>query len=967
MIAADDRNAPREADRLFGQGRFKEALEIYRDLLPEGDPDRGTASLVYKMGHCCLHLGRYDEAGSFLLAARRLDRDGAERFNVTVSMANLMVRTGKYRDAAALVEELLGRGSPPLPREASVLHYTLGQAYFYLGEYRLAIKHGQKALKAYRELENERGAMATLQNLAAAHHQIHELSEAIGYYDEVCALAESLEDVRTLPLALLNLGSLHADRCDYLKALELFEAAERLLEPLASPPHESALKANRASLLLRLGDFERAEEELAGADELARREGLAYYRGYNSLVRGEILRERGRFEEAEKSYLGAAGIFGEIKATRELFDVRLGMAALYRRWGRIAEGREELEKARRVEEAAGSPYHSALLAIESALLSALKNMEDGPDPEALRRAGAEAEEALSFFGSRDYPEPLWCGYYAGGLARQLAGDVAGAQRHYIRAYDILDTILRGVPEERREGFLSAPKVADFLARCREVNLDRSNHSLLKILSVNRALSEGFDAEDVERCLGRIVDEALALTHAERGFVLIEGRRTVGRSSRGEELDEENGPPAEALRRARTAGETILAVAGREGSAEDRELLERLGLVALAAAPVRIKGESVGLLYLDGRRHRGAFRPEALYLLEALAEQAGLAAGHARLYERLRRAEASLLEEVSYLRERLGEGEGEIVGRSPVFMEAVSQARRIAPENTTVLLRGESGTGKELLAQLIHDESRRGGGAFVKLNVTAIPEGLLESELFGHLKGSFTGAAEDRPGKFLLAHGGTILLDEIGELPLSAQVKLLRFLEEREVRPVGGVRARKVDARVVASTNRDLEAAIASGAFREDLFYRLNVFPIVLPPLRERREDVPLLARFFIERYCRRFGKRFEGLDPASLRRLLSYPWPGNVRELENVIQRAVLLGKGPLLTVGPLGNDEGDAARAPDPGLGLRANLDIFTGEVIRSALKASGGNKKQAAQLLEISRSRLYELLDSLGLKDTV
>src|SRR6516225_7379717 len=251
----------------------------------------------------------------------------------------------------------------------------------------------------------------------------------------------------------------------------------------------------------------------------------------------------------------------------------------------------------------------------------------------------------------------------------------------------------------------------------------------------------------------------------------------------------------------------------------------------------------------------------------------------------------LREENLSLREALGRRYEfkNIVGRSPKMQEVLSIVERVAPTNSTVLLGGESGVGKDLIARAMHQHSRRSSGPFVKINCTAIPENLLESELFGYERGAFTGAVNPKPGKFELADKGTIFLDEIGDVPSAIQVKLLRVLQEREFEHLGGTKTLKVDVRLVAATNRDLRAALEQGTFREDLYYRLNVVPIDIPPLRERREDIPDLANHFLARFARDNEKEIEGIAPAAIKALMDYHWPGNVRQLENTIERSVAL------------------------------------------------------------------------------
>jgi DNA-binding NtrC family response regulator len=297
----------------------------------------------------------------------------------------------------------------------------------------------------------------------------------------------------------------------------------------------------------------------------------------------------------------------------------------------------------------------------------------------------------------------------------------------------------------------------------------------------------------------------------------------------------------------------------------------------------------------------------------------------------------------------------IIGRSRAMEQIIQRAERVAETKSTVLITGETGTGKELIARAIHDRSAQRDMPLIKVNCAAIPESLLESELFGHVRGAFTGATTTKKGKFALADGGTIFLDEIGTISLTVQSKLLRVLQEREFEPLGAERTERVDVRVIAATNRDLRRMVSDGTFQEDLFYRLNVIPIELPPLRERREDVPLLVEHFVAKHAQRIGRRIERIDDSVVTALQQYDWPGNVRELENTIERAVVLTTDPVITaqtISVLG------ATAPQttglPSLKLRQNIEWVERETIRRALETARGVKKDAAELMGISQRAL-------------
>jgi len=297
----------------------------------------------------------------------------------------------------------------------------------------------------------------------------------------------------------------------------------------------------------------------------------------------------------------------------------------------------------------------------------------------------------------------------------------------------------------------------------------------------------------------------------------------------------------------------------------------------------------------------------------------------------------------------------IVGRSRVMEEIIQRAERVAETKSTVLITGETGTGKELVARAIHNRSAQRDMPLIRVNCAAIPESLLESELFGHVRGAFTGAATTKKGKFALADGGTIFLDEIGTMSPALQSKLLRVLQEREFEPLGSERTEKIDVRVIAATNRDLRQMVAEGKFQEDLFYRLNVIPIELPPLRERRDDIPALVDHFLKKHAQRTGRRIERIDDGVLAQLQQYDWPGNVRELENVIERAVVLSTGLVITARAI-SVLGSAAPPSSglPSLKLRQNIEWVEKETIRRALESARGIKKDAAELMGISQRAL-------------
>jgi formate hydrogenlyase transcriptional activator len=407
-------------------------------------------------------------------------------------------------------------------------------------------------------------------------------------------------------------------------------------------------------------------------------------------------------------------------------------------------------------------------------------------------------------------------------------------------------------------------------------------------------------------------------------------------------------------------DTVIGPAGREA-----------GIKSYLIIPIRYEGKTVGILNINSLK-KNAFDEEELKLLESVAQQCQIAINKAKQAEALRKAlqeveqlKNQLQAENIYLQEeiKIEHNFEEIVGESESLKNVLRNVEKVAPTDTTVLIQGETGTGKELIARAIHNLSPRRERPLIKVNCGAIVLGLAESELFGHEKGAFTGAVQQRIGRFELAHGGTIFLDEVGELPLDIQVKLIRVLEEGEFERVGGSNTIKVDVRVIAATNRDLKKAVEEGKFRQDLYFRLNVFPILIPPLRERKEDIALLVRYFAQKYGRKLGKKIEVVPQEMMDVLMAYSWPGNVRELENMIERAVILSQGSILQI--------------DESLDIRLDAELQTSgsntledverSHILSVLEETNwviDGKRGAAAVLGINPATLRSRMKKLGIK---
>jgi formate hydrogenlyase transcriptional activator len=414
---------------------------------------------------------------------------------------------------------------------------------------------------------------------------------------------------------------------------------------------------------------------------------------------------------------------------------------------------------------------------------------------------------------------------------------------------------------------------------------------------------------------------------------------------------------------------------------DDHMAKEEGIRSICHLPLAGRNKMLGILSL-GRVEDIAFSGEDVEFLGQVANQVALAIENALAYTKIAELKDRLAQENVYLESEIRSELKfeEIIGQSAALRTVLSQIETVAPTDSTVLIYGDTGTGKELVARALHNLSSRGKNAFVKLNCAAIPTGLLESELFGHERGAFTGAISQRIGRFELAHNGTVFLDEIGEIPLELQPKLLRVLQEREFERLGGTRTIRSDARLIAATNRDLGAMVDEQKFRQDLFYRLNVFPIRVPPLRERTEDIPLLVRHFVQQFSRRMNKHIDTIASETMRALVRYDWPGNIRELQNVIERAVILSPGPSLKVSltdlksrvePAVVTAGDRLALPSASNGNGGNMQSVLDEteraqILRALDQANGvvSGPEGAAAKLGMKRSTLQFRMQKLGIR---
>ncbi len=764
---------------------------------------------------------------------------------------------------------------------------------------------------------------------------------------------------------LVSLASAASDAGDVTMALTSSTRAALLLDGLKRPSDAARAWLARAGALATVG-------AVAGADDAARetlrRTEDPVARAYALLARVET---RPRGDEIARG--AAAEAFALVEGRGD--DVELRVAARALLWAPESL-RGSLEARDAFAQTAPPAARLEWLGARAATATA-----DSPRGELLS-AVLRVAEVEAPLGSRG---PMLA---AGRDLAMALSDGEAARRLETLRRDLAARLRATTPPLYQDGIGELRWMRDALATEERF----APAQVAELETIVRALGE---RKDLRSLLTQVLDSMVLWVGVERGLLLLrapDGRlvpraaRNIGRS----DLDGEQRALSMTLaRRAMESGEPVVATDAFDSLGDLHASVHALRLRSVVAAPLIARGETLGVVYLDDRARRGAVGTRELAWVRMLATQAALAISDARdqvlLRRAARRAERAkarverMLEEreteLGVVREELSRVREDdrglrfsydaIAGRSEPMQKLLRVVDRVTSSDVPVLLTGESGTGKELIARALHENGPRAKRAFVSENCGAVPEALLESTLFGHLKGSFTGASQNRPGLFDLADGGTLFLDEIGEMPLAMQAKLLRVLQDGEVRPVGADRSRRVDVRLIAATHRDLEGMVASKAFREDLFYRLNVVLLRIPPLRERVADIPLIVQRLAERHAPKRKVRF---TRAALDRLVMFPWPGNVRQLENEIRRAIVLSSsdGDLsIDVSDLSPEvvsgAGDAAR--EVGLHLRTRVDSLEKDLLGEALTKTEGNQTKAAEMLGLSRFGLQKMMKRLKL----
>ncbi|HVR98251.1 MAG TPA: sigma 54-interacting transcriptional regulator [Thermoanaerobaculia bacterium] len=945
-------------------GEHEAALESYRDGLVQTGGQGGAETeieLLHGEAVALRDLGDWESAFSTArLALARAGKEGLDGQRATLLnfLGMMYSRRGDWRRAGRLlrrglrVAEAVGDESLCLK-----LRNNLGNVLYQTGAHEQALSHYSRNLAFCERTHDLWGEYFALNNLGTVEGsrgnwkgarepflRSHELTRRLGAREN---------EVR----ARLNLGEVEEVLGNWPRAQRHYERALRLLDDSPDHPERFASLVQLASLERKHGwNLEaerRAREALEGAERLEDPD----LQAQACLQLGLIEKDSESLEAAEAHLLRARELAESAGSSQVLARVCVSLADLALRLGEPSEADRYAQDARQRLEALGDQFTEAkLLSIEARLASTRDEVERA---EKLFAAGIRLLEELEapYEHARSLYEWGLRTWNVDTALRRLRSALAGFER---LGAETESKRTRGAIERIREHqrFSGGRGASSVL------------YEVIKV--INSTL-------DLQKVLNRTMDLVLERLGAERGMIVFSDSLTqeleiAAARNLGREDEEEGRKLSESVvRRVIESREPVLAVdALSDGRFTSSESIVARHIVSILCVPLAIRNRLVGAIYIDHRQSSHVFGQGDLEFLMAFADQAAIAIENARLYGELEAARLRLKEENESLRREVlsNHNLGSLIGKSQAISDLKQTIERVAQNPSTVLIRGESGTGKGLVARIIHSISPRRQAPFIHFNCAALPETLVESELFGHEKGAFTGAAGQKPGRFELANHGTIFLDEIGKVSRSVQAKLLRVVEEKEFERVGGTRTLRADVRIVSATNLDLEEAITRNEFREDLFYRLNIIPIVLPPLRERREDVPYLVQHFLAKISRDLGRAPKELDPAVLNLFYAHAWPGNVRELEAAIHRAFVLSGGETLTLDDFGwialNTQGAKAAARPPEVeGLQATIRLADGgyeeavdrydrQLIVAALAQCGGRIRETSRLLGIARNTL-------------
>jgi len=979
----------------YSSGDHHRALESYERCLLLGrqlGDDKQIATSYNNLGNVCRFREETERATNYYRLAIEIFSRLDLQSNLATCMNNLagvLEREGHFNEALDYAFRALERRKQSIrPRRIAFSYYRIGMIYQSKGDVAKAVSYAQRSLEIRKELDAK-------VDVAFSHLQLAELRLSLG---------------------------------DLAGAFTHCDEGSRTFEDIDNHTGELMAREIRARLLIQVGELEEAERTLEEVIENARTQELQVVVGGAALQLGLLRLEVGQLTQAERRLVEAEKTFRTTGIRRRLVESLLALAALHLEIGNAERAEGHLEEAYSLLEKLGIRDLAPTYFLLRGQLAIERSGGDVDEAEKLLERGlSEARES-------QLQDLQWRFQSALGQLAQRRGDHRLARIHFQEARDVLDAICGALAPEYRRNFYvlrhraivvrlcgqvveperarapdaraapetTAPSTEDPAAERRlppAVPLEDPaataavHQTLLRLQEIITA--RGSETTSLESLLERILDAVISLTSAERGFVLLRDPRSRGGrllAARNFDREEIESPrekySASVAERVMETGEPLLAGdALSEASFDTMQSIRDLRLRSILCVPLVLGSEVLGVIYVDNRHRRHAFQQSELKTLQTFTDQAAIAITTARLLDakehsniKLRNqvhkrtvqlvvAQKALADRQTLLESRYGFES--LVGRSEAMQRVFHLIRRVCASRLPVLIEGESGTGKDLIARAVHFNSDMRKGPFVSENCGALNESLLESELFGHTRDAFSGAVSAHKGIVEQASGGTLFLDAVADMSTSMQQRLLRVLQEGEVRPVGGERAVRVDVRVISAAKRPLAESVAEGSFRADLYYRLNGVTIHVPPLRERPEDIPELVRHFAREVAERGGTSPPRFSAGAIRRLMAHAWPGNVRELRHLVERSALIARSGKIREEDLAFDP-----SPAPAVGSRdesANgaakvtfrdaRDVFERRYVESTLERVGGNVRAAAAIAGLSRESMYRLLKKHGI----
>lgn len=1005
----DRKSAVREklGDAYFQANHLRHASQVYQFLLKalegSGDSPADAARLLRKVGRVHARRGDHESAIESFDRAASLFADLGDRpawgelLSRRAASLQIVGRLDAAVAAANEAESLL-KNEPE-----SAVHGHLEQALGNLAAARNAREEAVSHFTRAADIAQRVGSPAIIRAARAALGELTwrmgRFEEALDHFRANLETAERAGDPWAIVQGCVDLARVEAEVGEWHTAVTLLERALEIDQRLALTEHEATAQMQLGIVLERIGRWKDARERLErsvaleGFDEARPARVAAYlplariHARTGDIATGARL-ARSAYETARRTHqeeLGAeaALTMAEIEAAQDNFSdalryvdeailrfetrgVKPGCARALCFAADLSLRQHSIERARTLVQQTidvTSVVPSAWIAASSDAVRARLLFLEG------EREEAEALAAQLEARFKELEAPWEAGRFLLEIGMLREDPVAAAQS-LTKAARIF---------EQLEASHELARVRGALARIRPGG--RAQEPVIGLYEVVKIINSTLDLDEV---LHRVLDLALRRLKAARGMIMLVDPITGElRTRAARNLTDEEAPrsPQTVIREVMRSGKSLLSADARQDERFDEShSVVAENVVSMLCVPLVIRDRISGAIYVDHQQASHLFTQADLNFLEAFADQAAIAIENARLYQELDESRARLtVENETLRREMLVEKHlDSIVGASDVVARIQFAIRKAAASPSTVLVRGESGTGKGLVARIIHNVSGRRNGPFINFNCAALPETLAESELFGHERGAFTGADRRKPGRFELANGGTLFLDEIGKVGVAVQAKLLRVVEEKEFERVGGTQTIRTDVKIIAATNLDLEKAIAEGTFREDLFYRLNIIPIHIPPLRERREDIPLLVEHFMKKICRDLGCDMRSLEPGVLDLFLQYDWPGNVRELEAVLHRAIVmsagsrLGEHDFLTLIKTNGEVGASTLSPALIARTAANvtpelyeeaIGRLDRQLIQRALDESQGRIREAARRLGLARNTLKARMQKYGI----